>query len=285
MRRFPLQFPGLLCEDGNKFPPDPPALLLRIFDAFQLREKSLRRIHADHIEPQALAEHFECLHKFVLAQQTRVYKDVCQLVADCPVDKHRRHRRVHAAAQRANCTARPDFPPNRLDSLVNECRPAPRGRCPADLKQKIPQNVPAPFRVLHFGMELHCVDLALRVFRRRYGIFRAARRAESRRQRQHVVAMTAPDPQRFRQPREQGRARLRCAVLYLQSCRTVLPPLGLLHFSAELLRNPLHPVTNAQHGYAKLQHLRVTHGRARVVHRARPARQHHAHWLQLANLL
>src|SRR5712692_11573693 len=95
-----------------------------------------------------------------------------------------------------------------------------------------------------------------------------------------MVAVAVPDLELPRQLGEQRRS-----VLQVELRRAVLAPLGAPHLTAQSVRNPLHPVADAQYGHAQAEYRRVAHWRAGVIYRARPAREHHARWLEPADLL
>ena len=72
---------------------------------------------------------------------------------------------------------------------------------------------------------------------------------------------------------------------HVQLRRTVFAPRCRSHLAAERMCEPLHPVADAQHRHAQLQHLGIAQRRVLVVHRTRPAGQNDAHGFERANFL
>src|SRR5437867_3497627 len=92
---------GLLLEHTDELLADDLALLLRILDALEPREKTRLRLHMDERHAEMPTEGLDDLLGFVLAQQAVVDEDARELVADRLVHEERSDRRVDAARQRA----------------------------------------------------------------------------------------------------------------------------------------------------------------------------------------
>ena len=190
-----VQLLRLFREHRDEFSPDNLALLLRVRDAFEFVQEPLRRIQADDAKFQAVTQHFERICKLVLPQHPGVHENICQPVSHCPVHQNRRHRRVHAAAEPADRPLIAHLLANRRRGFFNECRPTPLRLRLAHLEEKIPQQLGSALRMVYFGMELHRINLALRIFHRRDRIFRMRDRAKSLGERPHVITVAVPHPQ------------------------------------------------------------------------------------------
>ena len=237
------------------------------------------------MQPQPAPQQLERIGEFVLAQQPGIHKHVGQALVNRPVYQERRHRGIHAAAQRANRAPIAHSVPDGLYRILDKRGAAPVGLCVTHVEYKVAQDIRAAVGVPHFRVELHRINLPHRILRCSDGIFRKAGHAEPLRQSAHMVAMTVPDLKSLGQTGEQRRLLLQFAVLPLQKRAAVLPSRGAFDLSPEGVRNPLHAVTNPQHGHAKLQHARVANGRGRVINGTRPARKHHAGRLIPANFV
>src|ERR1700690_362056 len=96
----------------------------------------------------------------------------------------------------------------------------------------------------------------------------------------NMVSMAVPDFQAFWHILEK-----RGFFFDIQMRGAILAPLGALHFSAQRVREPVHSVTNSQHGHVKRQHFGIAFRCVGVVHRTGPAGEHDSHGLLRANLL
>ena len=101
------------------------------------------------------------------------------------------------------------------------------------------------------------------------GVLRDGDRLEAGGQFRQPVAMRVPDLQRLGQPGEQ-RAE---AVFDAQRAFAVFTLLSRLDFAAQILRQQLHPVADAEHGEAEFEERAIGQRRRLGIHARRAARQ------------
>ena len=125
-----VQLPGFLGEDLDKFAADDFSLLLGLADACQLVKEPVGGIHIDQIGVHLVAEDLNNLLGLTLAQQTVVYVDANQLLAN-GLDQHGgNHRGIHAAAECQQDLLIADLRAQSCDLLLDECL-SQRGGCNA----------------------------------------------------------------------------------------------------------------------------------------------------------
>ena len=168
-----LELLRLFREDGDEFPADNLALLLWIGDPFQFFEKPVRGIHADDAEMQAVAQHFEGLFEFVLPEHPRIHEDICQPGPHRAMHQHGGDRGIHASAEAADGPLVSYLFAYGVGGFFDERSPAPLRLRLANVEEKISQQFGAAFGVIYFGMKLDGINLALGIFHRGDGIFRA----------------------------------------------------------------------------------------------------------------
>src|SRR5438477_1139635 len=122
-----LQLEGFFGEDRNELVSDNFALFLWISDAFELVQEAIRGIHADDMQSQTIAEHFEGVLELVLAKHASVHKDVDQPVADGAMDQDCGYGGIHAATQRTDGLAWADFLADGLGGFLDESGATPFG--------------------------------------------------------------------------------------------------------------------------------------------------------------
>ena len=159
---------GLFLEHADEFVADDLALLLGILDAGQAGQEALPGI--DHHEPHAeiALEGDPKELRFLLAHEAVVDVDAGQPVADRPMDEGRRHRRIHAARQRADDqavrTGRRGMGVDPLADVghgrIDEVAGGPRRRDPGDVHDEVAQDVLAARRVDDLRVELDAVQVA-----------------------------------------------------------------------------------------------------------------------------
>ena len=151
-----------------------------------------------------------------------------------------------------------------------------------DLAHEAPQDLAALQTVGHFRMKLQPIQAARLVRHgRQRGVVAGGDGAESRRQRNHAVAMAHPDV-------EHAPARRVAIVL-----ETVKQPRGAagpylggaefavrrgLDLSAELRRHGLHAIADSENRHAEREHLGRRFRTFRRVYRLGAARQDHGFW-------
>ena len=251
--------------------------------ALQPREEALLGVDGDERHLEVVAEGGDDLLALVLAHQPVVDEDARQLVADRAVHEQRGDARVDAARQAADDLARRR--PGRGSRAIcsdDDALRAPRAVGAADLAEEALEDRLAVGRVDDLGMKLDAVDAALDVLER--GDRRAGRRrqrGEARRRRVDGVAVRHPAgllaragrrtaaPARGRSARERPNS-----PISAPSTR-----------AAELGRDQLHAVADAEHRDAELEQLAIQPRRAVGVDRRRAAGQDQALRLAPADLL
>ena len=190
-----------------------------------------------------------------------------ELVADGAVHEQRGDRGVDAAAQAADDLGVADLVADARDLVLDDRGRRPRHVAAAHVAQEALEDVLPERRVHDLGVELDAVDPAL--FGLEGGHRRLARRgqrAEARRRGEDGVAMRHPAALLVRQPGQQpavvGDGELGAAEL---------AHLGALDAPAELERDELHPVTDAEDRDPELEQLRIELGRVVGVDRRRAA--------------
>src|SRR5882762_9858221 len=104
---------------------------------------------------------------------------------------------VDAAAQGANHTAVPYFCSNGSGGFFDEGGAAPLFFRFANTEEKVAEDLCATVGVAHLGMELDCVNFAVRIFDGGDGAVCAADGAEPGWQPDDMIAVTIPDTQRL----------------------------------------------------------------------------------------
>ena len=119
----------LRLERLDEEPPDRLPLRLRVGDAVERGEESLRRVDMDERDVVVAAEERHDLLRLVLPHQPVVDEDAGELVADRLVDQHRRDRGIDAAGEAA------DHPP--VAHLRRGCVRSPRrGTAPSSSRPR-----------------------------------------------------------------------------------------------------------------------------------------------------
>ncbi len=214
----------------------------------------------DHLEVHVLREGVHHLLRLVQAQQPVVDEDAGELLADGAMDQRRRHRRIDAAREAEDDLLVSDLLLDFFYRLGNIIRHVPVGAATADAVHEALQQLRALARMRDLGMELHAVEAALLIRHRRdrAGVG-GSHQLEPRRQLRDLVAVAHPDL-------EHAVAFRRAQVLdvFQQPGVAARPDFGvaeLAHASrldpaAELLGHGLHPVADAQHRHAQVEHRR-----------------------------
>ena len=235
-------------------------------------EEPVGGVDGDQRHAEVLAERRDHLRALVLAHQPVVDEHAGQPVADRAVDEQRRHARVDSAREPADRPPVADLGADRLDLVLDHRARAPRPLASARVLEEVRQHLLAVRRVDHLGMELDPVDRAFgRLERRHRRRGRRRERGESGRRREHRVAVGHPAALLRRRAGQQP-AGLRDRELRAPE----LPDLGALDAAAQLAREQLHAVADAEHRNAELEQLALQRWRALLVHRRRPAREDHA---------
>ncbi len=190
-------------------------------------------------------------------------------VADRAVNDERRHRRVDAAAQRADDMSVAHLGADPGRRLLHERCHRPVAGAAADAVREVPQNLEAMVGVDDFRMKQERVETTIRVRHRRnrrVGARRDDRKAGRRRG--DEVAVAGPDANLTRHVRKQ---RYCLGQLHRGVAKLALRRRG--HLAAEGMRHQLHPVADAQHRRPDVEDRGIAFRRAGIRHALRPARQ------------
>ena len=114
------------------------------------------------------------------------------------MNQRRRHRRIDAAAKRAEHPAVADLFADLFDRSFDEMLHRPVGLATADTKNEIVEDLPPARRVRHFGMKLHAEEAPRRIGESSDGrIGAVGKTLPSLGKRRHLVAMAHPHPRQF----------------------------------------------------------------------------------------
>ena len=254
-------FLGLFLKDPDEFLADDLPLVLRLGNASQLAQEARSRVDAAHIHVELMLHHLLHMVSLVLPQQSVVHKNARQLIAHRPLQKRCRHRAVHAAGQRQKHAAVADLPPALRHGFVQIGRHGPLGTEAADLVQEVFQHLHTVLRVLHLRVELHTIQLPIRVFHSGAAATVGGRDdLKARGDTLHLHAVAHPAHGRLRHTGKQGGGRVGQLDL------AILPRLRLAALTAQQLHHQLLSVADAQHGDAHFKQRSVHHGGVGLEH-------------------
>jgi hypothetical protein len=273
------EFRRFLVEHLDEHASNDLALLFGIGFAGERPQESLLRIHADHAHAHVFGERGHDLIAFAETQQPVIDEHADELVAQGAVEQRGEHGGIDTPRQAQQYFVGADFRADPGDAVLDDIAGGPGRRAAGDLTHETSEDFRPLQRVCDFGMELHAVEPARLVrdgSQRR--VVACGDGSESRRQRNHVIAMAHPHiehaPTRrisivfeaVEQSRRRGRADLRGTEF---SARRGLDA------TAQLRRHGLHAITDPEHGHAHLEYHRGCRGATRVVHRLGSAGQDH----------
>ena len=265
-----LEAGGLRAEHVDEVVPDLLALELGVGDPREAVEEAVGRVHGGQVEPQVLAELGLDDLALAFAEQPVVDEDAVQAVADRPVHERGRDRAVDAAGEAEHDLALiADLRAHLLDLAVDDRARVPVAGEIAHLVEEVAQDLLAALGVADLGVELHPEEAARRVAHgRELARSRVRVRLEAGGHADDLVAVAHPDD---RAAVDAGEGALGLAHVDLGVAELALA--GAVDVAAELAAHPLHPVADAQHGDAELEHAGRDGGRVVRVHRSRTARQ------------
>ena len=183
-------------------------------------------------------------------KQPIVDEDTGQLVADGPMGKGRRHRRVYPATQGANDSLLADLPADLLHRCIHIRLHRPSRLAAANVVDEIAKQRRSFRRMNDFRMKLEAINPTLVIVALHRGNWRIGGmrdRSETRRHPLDTVSVRHPDDGRslYTDALEQI-----AAVVNREISPAILPMLGFGYFSAREARHELHSVTNAEDGNA-----------------------------------
>ena len=185
------------------------------------------------------------------------------------MDQHRGDGGVHPAGQGADDLAVAHLLPDVLGGGLDEGGHGPQGLEPADAEQEVAEDLLAPGRVVHFGMELHPVEPPGEVSDSPGGaVVAAADHLEPRRQALHPVAVAHPDLLFGVQAEKQV-----VKIADGKGFVAVFPGPGRGHLAAQEVVEELDAVTDAQDRDPQGEQVRVHAGGIPVVDAPGASRQ------------
>src|SRR5829696_5598775 len=238
-----LEFVRLLLEGADELLTDDLALRLGVRDVSELVQETSRRVYVDERHVRVLAERLDDLLGLIVSQETVGDEDARQIVADGPVDEHRRRRRIDPAGEPADgpCVAYLFSYP--LDSVGNDVDRRPLGPAAAGLVEEVLEHLHPVLCVPDLGLELDPEAPLFGVLERdNWNRGCLGSNLETFRYGEDSVSVASPGLLLV------GRAGEEALVAIDDQVRaTVLPDLDSPHFPALNERHELHPVTDAEH--------------------------------------
>ena len=203
-----------------------------------------------------------------------VDEDAGQRVADGFVNEHGGDGAVDAARKAAEHPALPDLLLDRPRGLRAEGRHGPVGLEPGDLVQEVRDELRAVRRMHDLEVELHAVEAALLVGDGGEGrVLRLADDLEAGREPRHAVAMAHPDLMAPADRPDPVEERARRHDLEVGAAEFAV--VAGLDLAPELLGQKLLAVADGEDRNSRLEDRLRRARRARLRHRAGPAREDH----------
>ena len=240
------------------------------------------------VQTEVVAKHVHNLLGFVQTQQTVVHEDAGQVFTDGAVQQHRGYGGVHAAGEAEDHFVITNLLADTLHGIVDDFCRGPQGFTLADVTHEALQHAHTLTGVGHFRVELHAVETFF--FVRHDGeraAFSAGNGHEVGRDSGDFVAVAHPHVQQRFAVCGQGvfdTAHQRAVGDDFNLCVAELTLVRAFYVAAQLHRHGLHAVANAEHRYARFEHV-LRRTRAVLFGSAfRAAGQDDAAWIELANL-
>src|SRR5215207_8923397 len=246
-----IEFVGLLFEGADKLFADDLSLRLGVRDVSELVQETSRRIHVDERHIRVLAERLDDLLGLIVPQEAVVDEDARQIVADGPVDEHRRRRRIDPTGEPTYSPCAADLFSYPLDRVGNDVDRSPLGSAAAGLVEEVLEDLHPVLCMPDFGMELDPeapFPWVLERDNRDRGSLGSD--LETFRDGEDGVSVARP-----------GLLLVGCsgeeAIVALddQIRAPVLPDLDGPHLPALHERHELHPITDAEYRYAEVEEL------------------------------
>ena len=225
-----------------------------------LSRKRPADVHVDERHVGVLAERLDDLLGLVMPEEAVVDEDARQIVADGPVDEHRRRRGIDPAGEPADGPRLSDLVPYPLDRVGNDVDRRPLGPAAAGLEEEVLEDLHPVLRVPDLGMELDPETALLPVFERDDGDRgRLGGDLEAFREGEDGVSVARPGLLLVGRAGEEA-----LVALDDQVGAAVLPDLDGPHLPALDERHELHPVTDAEHRNSEVEEVRL-HARSALL--------------------
>ena len=157
----------LLEHPDEGFADDLP-LLLRVGHTFQGAEEPVLGLHVNEVHIERLLECLLHLGRLTLAEQAVIDKDAHQLVTDGPVHQCCGNRRIDAAGQPADNRLVANRVADGGDRLLDDADVSPCWLGMTHAVEEVLEDLLAPRRVRHLGVELHSIQAAVGGFHCRH---------------------------------------------------------------------------------------------------------------------
>ncbi len=163
--------PPLASGDGLEHPdellPDDLALLFGIGDAGQAPQEELRLIRMDEGNLEVMAERLDDVFGLPRPHQPGIDEHAREVLPDGLVHQERGHAGIHPAGERAQDLSLTHLEPDALDRPLDDVRGRPFREELAGVVEESLQDLLAPRRVNHLGVELDPVEPSSRILHRR----------------------------------------------------------------------------------------------------------------------
>ena len=259
-------------EDLDELVADDLALALGVGDAFEFFQKLLGGIHCFHPDAELSGEKFFHRRRFVGAEESVVYKDAGEAVANGFVEQDGGDGGIHAAAEAEDHAAFADLLADFAAGAVDERFHRPVRCAAADAVDEVGDDFLAAWRVDDLGVELQPVDVALGVADDGVGgVFGFSERAEAGGELGDFVAVAVPDFQLGGELVEEG-----ALWVALELAGAVFAGGGTLDLATETVGDELHAIANAENRDAEVVDFFVHLRSLRRINAGRAARENDA---------
>ena len=150
----------LIPEDVIELLADDMALLLRIINALEFIKEMRLTVDADKVHIKQLREGLLNEIALILAHESLIDKDTCELLADCTAQKCGCNRGIHAAGKAEHDLLITDLCAELCDCFFDEIIHDPVAGKAADMIKEIVQQFLAEDAVRNLGVELYRIELS-----------------------------------------------------------------------------------------------------------------------------
>lgn len=258
---------GFVVEDGDELVADDLALGFGVGNACQAREEALAGVDGDDVEAKLLAHGGLDLFELIFAEDAVVDEDAGQAVADSLVDQDGCNGGVDAAGETADGVAGgADLLADALNGGLDKVLGGPVGLGRADVEHEVFEQLGPLLGVIHLGMELDGPDALFFVGDAGQGAGGLRGLGEAFGQGDGGVAVGHPDVDLGGQAGEEAVVRADA-----DPGVAVFALFGGLDLAAEVMRDELQAVADAEDRQAGGEDLGVSRGSIGVVYGARTA--------------
>ena len=257
------------------------ALVLGVDDLAQRVDELVGGIDVDDIDVHVTPERVEDALGLLAAHEAVVHEDTGELIAYGPVYETCRYGRIDAAGQCADHLAVPHLPSNVIDRVLDEVARIPVSPATTDCVDEVLQNSCPVRRVDDLRVELNADDVPCVRSGGDRRILGLCDCGETRGLLDDAVAVAHPNGKRRRKAFKDGML----SVPLLQHGVPVFPLAARLDLASQLVHDRLHPIANAEHGEALVEHPRRGQGCAEVIDARRAAGEDHTLGVEVYNFI